>query len=126
MGRICMYRQYKLCFLFQLLQKLLLHLSAHKGEVAKGTSCHMGPMKGETETWAEWGRAGEDSTEHKEAQGLSAPILSSSTVHTAVLPTAHTADLMINPSSPQASEADKERKGSIKMVILRSHRSWDP
>lgn len=52
------------------------------------------------------------------------PVLSSSTVPTvlptAVLPTAHTAHLMTNPSSPQACEADKERKGSIKMVILRS------
>lgn len=55
-----MYKQYKLRFLFQ-----LLHLSAHEGEVAKGTSCHMGPMKEETETWPEWGGAGEESREQR-------------------------------------------------------------
>lgn len=85
--------------------------------MAKGTSHHVVPMKGETETWPEWDRDGEESREHKEPQESSAPILSSSTVPTAVLPTAHAADLMTNPCSPQAHEADKERKGSIKMVI---------
>lgn len=63
------------------LAELPLHLSAHEGEEAKGISCHVGPMKGETETWPEWGGVGEESREHTEPQGLSAPIVSSSSAH---------------------------------------------